>query len=245
MGFSYHYYEQFSYREGISIRMQGDLIMDVRKTGNKDEIIDFIASKELERSWGFSNDDPSSPILADYIRYRLGKDKDVIEAQRLIGARQELLQMLDGSVFEIREGITIGEAVKLKGMLRKVEKEIKKIAKKYNIDVRYENFYVRYTGRDIDVIDTDDFNEELLKAVAVRRGDLKDFIEESERKSTLRLGNFTTPHEIKLTGVLVNTSLNRVEVGILSPQEIEIVHPEHGKNTLYIPEPTYARFRLM
>lgn len=54
--------------------------MDVRKTGNKDEIIDFIASRVLERSWRFSNDDPSSSILTDYIRYRLGKDKDVIEA---------------------------------------------------------------------------------------------------------------------------------------------------------------------
>lgn len=92
----------------------------------------------------------------------------------MIEARQELLQVL-------RATATVGDPIEIElgNMLRKVEEKIGMIFIKYGIrKIAHSNTDVI---RDIDVIDAQ-FTE-LLRAVAVRRRDLKDFIEESERKA--------------------------------------------------------------
>lgn len=240
--FSHHHYESFEYKEGISIRLQGDLIMDVIKTGDKEDVLNFVTASQLENveHWWVFND--NIRLLTDYVRYRLSKEEEIIMAQRLIGAHHELLGMA-------RDGLSPKEVIEVIDLLRKVEREIKGLAKKYEISLEISTFRIEYRrggGRELSAINVDDFRRKLIKAITIKRGDFKEFIEESERRLSLRLGDFTTPHEVKLFGVLISVLPNQtIEVATLLPQEIEVIHAEHGKNAFYIPKPSFVRFRLM
>lgn len=239
MGFNYHYYESFKYTDGISIRLQGDLIMEVIKSYDRaEQLLDFIDQRREE----------FRELWESFIRARLAKDEELRKVEILIGTYQELRDFaLNIRIYHPDDKMDIAKVVKL---ARKIEPEIREIAKKYGIPIL--NIFEKPRATDerrykcIRFLDIEDFGRKLRQKKISQLGDFKDFISENEKKLTLRIGHYTTPHQIKLSGVLVNTiEGRRIDVIILSPQTIEITHPEHGKNEFYIPKPTYAMFRLM
>lgn len=239
MGFNYHYYETFKYTDGIAIRLQGDLVMEVIRAYDRvDHLLEFLDQRREE----------FRDLWESFVRAKMSKDEELRKAESLIGTYQELRDFaLNIRIYHPEDKVDVIKVVKL---ARKIEPEIKQLAKKYNIELL--NIFEKPRATDerrykcIRFIDIEDFARKLRQKKISQLGDFKDFVLENERKLTLRIGHYTTPHEIKLSGVLVNViEGRRIEVAILYPQTMEITHPEHGKNTFYVPKPTYAVFRLM
>ncbi|ARM76689.1 hypothetical protein [Acidianus manzaensis] len=239
MGFNYHYYEKFNFVDGLTIRLQGDLTMEVVRAYNKTEdLLEFIDQRREE----------FRDLWENFVRTKLSKDEEMQKAEILIGSYQELRDFaLNIRIYREEDKVDIVKVIKL---ARKIEPEIKALAKKYNIHLL--NLFEKPRATDerrykcIRFIDIEDFGRKLRQNKISQLGNFKDFILENEKKITLRIGHYTTPHELKLVGVLVNAiEGRRVEVAILRPQTIEIKHPEHGITTFNIPKPTYAIFRLM
>lgn len=239
MGFNYHYYESFNYADGISIRLQGDLVMEVvRVYDNAERLLDFLEQRREE----------FRELWENFVRVRLAKDEELRRAEVLIGTYQELRDFaLNTRIYQPEDKLDVMKVVKL---ARKIEPKIEELAKKYGIEL--QPIYEKPRASDerrykcIRFVDIEDFGRKFRQKKISQLGDFKDFILQSERRLTLRIGHYTTVHEIRLSGVITNViEGRRVEVAMLRPQEIEITHPEHGRNTFYIPKPTYAVFRLM
>lgn len=230
MGFTHHHYEVFEYKEGESIRLQGDLVMDIKKIfEERGQAIDYIYETEL-RSNVWTDD---RVLWISYMRTRLAEDEEIRRIESLIATHQELVELSQGDI--TRRGVR-----EVNSSIKRVEEEIRELLNKYSIKLEYTLIGHRR------VLRVRDLYIKFIHAKTFQRGDFKDFIEQNERRLTLRLGHYTRAHEVKLTGVLVSVLHNEViDAAILSPQEIEIYHPEHGKSDFYIPKPTYARFRLL
>ncbi|AWR97900.2 hypothetical protein DFR86_10365 [Acidianus sulfidivorans JP7] len=239
MGFNYHYYEKFNYGDGITIRLQGDLTMEIVRAYDKvEDLLNFIDQRREE----------FRELWENFIRSKLAKDPEIQKAEVLIGSYQELRDFaLNTRIYREEDKNDVISVVKL---ARKLEPEIKALAKKY--DIHLLNVFEKPRATDerrykcIRFIDIEDFGRKLRQKKISQMGNFKDYILENEKKITLRIGHYTTAHEIKLTGVMMNAiEGRRIEIAILRPQTIEINHPEHGKTSFNIPKPTYAVFRLM
>lgn len=228
MGFHYHHYESFELSPDKTIRIQGDLLMDVLGIfDDEDKLIDFV----LERI-SFP-DSPTGELWENFMRQTLAKDEEVRKVEVLVDIYQEFEMLsIDMELAKLEK-----ERKEALIELKLVEEEIKELAKKYCIPLEY-------IASRIDVID---FRRKFLARKALQYKDsFRNFVKESKRKLLLRLGHYTTPHEIRLEGITVLTRENLVEVAVLGGETLQLNHPEHGSYELYLGnKPMYLRFRLV
>ncbi|MFP3218520.1 hypothetical protein [Acidianus sp.] len=240
MGFDYHYYEKFEYATNVKIRIQGDLVMDViRAYDKKEELFKYInENKENFRQ-----------LWESFVRAELGKNKEMQNAEVLIGTYQELMDFaLNTRVYKEEDRKDVIKVVKL---LRMLENDILTIAKKYGIEVH--NLYEKPRSSEperykcIRFLDIQEFARKLREKKAEELSEnFNNFVLNQENTVKIRIGHYTTPHEISLTGVITDVvEGRRVNALILSPQKITVKHPEHGVNEFYVPKPSYVQFRLM
>jgi len=240
MGFDYHYYENFEYKDKISVRLQGDLIMDIIKVFNsKEELLEYTDK----------NRESYRQIWENFIRSQLNNDEDVKNAEILIGSYQELMEF----VLRMDDVEDIKRALR---NVRLVEKSIIDMAKKFEIKLHniYERpfSFERRRYKCIRFIDVQDFQRKIIdKKITYLEGKFKDYILNSSSDMKIRIGHYTTPHEVYLRGIITEidndrtTNNRRAGLIIFEPQRIVIEHPEHGTNYFYIPKPSYVKLRLM
>ncbi len=240
MGFDYHYYEKFEYSTNIKIRIQGDLVMDViRAYDSKEELLNYVnENKENFRQ-----------LWEGFVRAELGKDKEMQNAELLIGTYQELMDFaLNTRVYKEEDRKDVIKVVKI---LRVMENDILSIAKKYNIEVH--NLYEKPRSSEperykcIRFLDIQEFARKLREKKAEELSkNFENFVLSQENAIKIRIGHYTTPHEISFSGVITDVvEGRRVNALIFNPQKISVKHPEHGLNEFYVPKPSYVQFRLM
>ncbi len=228
MGFDYHAYEEFKFGKGISIRLQGDLVMEVREVFEDErDILSFLSPSNFPE------------LFNSYVRERLKDDKDIAEVERLGSLYVELMD------YVLRSSLPREKERDLMRLLRKVEREITSHFD-FEVVTIYEKKRSMFSKgeRCIRFIDVQGALENFRRRKASRE-DFVDFVRSRVQGLAIKLGHYTTPHVIRLQGVLVNAETNLAGVIMFSPQPVYLSHPEHGEDTYYVPKPSFVLFRLM
>ncbi|AWR95479.1 hypothetical protein [Acidianus brierleyi] len=230
MGFDYHSYETFEYKKGIGIRVQGDLVMEVREVFNTEEdISNFIASSNLQ------------DLTNSFLRSKLYQDEDVRKVEQLTSIYTEMMDFIlrtSASEDKLKYSIKV---------LRKIEKQLMKYFT-FEVPDIYEKRRILDPRREkcIRFIDIDNAVEKFRRLKI--QSNYKNFLEyvySNEQKLYIKLGHYTTPHAIKISGILLGAEINLANILIVKPQTITLVHPEHGIEEYYVPKASLATFRIM
>ncbi|QKR00643.1 hypothetical protein GWK48_09830 [Metallosphaera tengchongensis] len=121
MGFDYHAYENFKYRDGIVIRLQGDLVMRVERSFERTRL------SESDDLWFL----PSFTLLMNqFIRDRLYQEPDLVRLERLVTIYSEIMNFLTGSVLP-RESLR-----KVLSIKRELESRISEISEFPTVEVK-------------------------------------------------------------------------------------------------------------
>ncbi|MCI2414057.1 MAG: hypothetical protein MPF33_02200 [Candidatus Aramenus sp.] len=228
MGFDYHAYEDFKFTRGIGIRLQGDLVMEVREVFEDErEVLSFLSPSNFP------------DLFNSYVRERLKDNKEVAEVERLGSLYVELMD------YVLRSTLPKEKERAVMRLLRKVEKELTS-----RFDFEVVNVYERKRSvfhrseKCIRFIDVQGALENFRRR-KVTREDFVDYVKSRTQGLAIKLGHYTTPHLIRLKGVLVNAEVNLAGVIMFGPQAVYLSHPEHGEEAYYVPKPSYVLFRLM
>jgi hypothetical protein len=230
MGFDYHSYENFQYKTGIAIRVQGDLVMDVRKVFNdEEEVSSFITASNIQ------------DLTNSFLRNKLYNDEDLKRVEQLTSIYTEMMD------FILRTSTTTERLKYSVKALRKIEKELMKYFT-FEVSNIYEKRRTLDPRREkcIRFIDIDNAIEKFRRLKILNNyKEFLDYVYSKEEKLYIKLGHYTTPHGIKLSGILLGAEINLANVLILKPQTITLNHPEHGIEQYYIPKSSLVTFRIM
>lgn len=213
------------------------------------DVIRAYNSKEELLSYVNENKENFRQLWESFVRSELGKDEEMRKAELLIGTYQELMDFaLNTRVYKQEDRKDVIKVVKV---MRVLENDILSLAKKYEIELH--NLYEKPRSSEperykcIRFLDIQEFARKIReKKTEELSKNFENFVLNQENPVKIRIGHYTTPHEISLTGVITDVvEGRRVNALILSPQKISVKHPEHGLNEFQIPKPSYVQFRLM
>lgn len=230
MGFDYHSYENFQYKKGIGIRVQGDLVMEVREVFNsEDDISNFIMSSNIQ------------DLTNSFLRNKLYQDKDMRKVEQLTSIYTEIMD------FTLRTSASEDKLKYSIKVLRKIEKELMKYFT-FEVPNIYEKRRILDPRREkcIRFIDIDNAIEKFRRLkILNNRKEFLEYVYSNEQKLYVKLGHYTTPHAIRISGILLGAEINLANVLILKPQTITLLHPEHGIEEYYVPKASLVTFRIM
>ncbi|BFH74750.1 hypothetical protein SJAV_26940 [Sulfurisphaera javensis] len=207
LGFNFHSWEVKEIKEGMRIRLQGDLALRViRVFKDTDDLIDSIASDYNEQLW------------EEFIRDELGKEMRT--AERLTPLYMEFRRLY---YEKLAKGRPTEEVEEIKRIMKEIREKLRKEYKVPFSDI-----------------------ENIRRVIAFRNKEkFKEYMINKIEKLVIRMGNYTTPHTIRVTGILLRGDFLAREnprVIILQPQWITISHEEHGGTTFYIDKPAIVEF---
>lgn len=160
-------------------------------------------------------------LWEDFIRNELGKDMRT--AERLTPIYMEFRRLY---YEKLAEGRPIEEIEEIRRAMKEIRDRLRKEYKVPFFDI-----------------------ENIRRVVAYRnREKLKDYIVNRIEKLVIKMGNYTAPHIVKVTGILLGGGFPLREnprVVILQPQRITITHDEHGEKEFYIHKPAIVEFYLL
>lgn len=204
--FKYHLHEVEKIEDGMSIRIQGDLVLTVEKTFNTyDEMANYI----------FTNIFSYRVLWDEFMREYLGDEMRI--AETLSPIYIDFLNEYDRRLlYDYNEE----EIKKIKDTMKEIRRKLKK---------KYKTFFV---------------DEESIRRVVTHRNKEKfmEFLKGKIEKLTIKLGNYTSPHIVKVTGIFIDNLGSRV--ALVSP-EITVSHKEHGVTKVKIDKFAIVSFQTL
>lgn len=213
--FDYNKDEVVFISDGNSIRIQGDLILFVEKTFINEENVVCYFSRHPFGENVLLHRDVFQSLWEDFFRQEMG---DVMRKPETYSALLE----------EIR---TI-----IHNYLNNNKPPPKHVIKHY---LMLRDYFFRYNP------DLPNIEGVRLKVARKFKNKFKEFLKKKEEKLVLKLGNYTAPHIIEITGILTNARRfdNSNYIITLREQELKVTHKEHGVTTFYLDKPALIYFR--